>query len=177
MASAKQIEGRTLSPVERGEWSERAMRSIFYSPCSILCSALPCRRAEDRVDSRSSHEQPAEVMRGGHEQPLAADFSLPAQQEPQKPAGLFGLTKDRLDNRLAHLVHGPTRLGPEFAPHSILHRESGGNPAPWRWRDRLAMLHFLRRDVGIDLGGHQRLDRVLAEVAGIRRERSEEHTS
>ena len=56
-------------------------------------------------------EQLQQVADRAHQLPLAADILLAAQAEAAKTALFLDLSEDRLDDRLAHLVHGAANLG------------------------------------------------------------------
>src|ERR1035441_4350141 len=56
-------------------------------------------------------EQLQQVADRANQLPLAADILLAAQAEAAKTALFLDLSEDRLDDRLAHLVHGASSLG------------------------------------------------------------------
>ena len=53
------------------------------------------------------------------QRPLALNFSQAAQEEQAKPAGLFDLAEDRLDDRFACRIDCPPRPGLKLARHAL----------------------------------------------------------
>src|ERR1017187_7135857 len=70
----------------------------------------------------SGPEQLEQVGRQAHQLPLAANIVQAAQAEAPEASSLLDLPEDRLDDRLAHLVNGPSGLGAQFVPHRLLRR-------------------------------------------------------
>ena len=53
------------------------------------------------------------------QRPLALDFSQAAQEELAKPAGLFDLAEDRLDDRFPCRIDCPARPSLKLALHTL----------------------------------------------------------
>ena len=60
------------------------------------------------------------------QRPLALDFSQAAQEELAKPAGLFDLAEDRLDDRFPCRIDCPPHLSLKLALHALDPRRIAG---------------------------------------------------
>ena len=60
------------------------------------------------------------------QRPLALDFSQAAQEELAKPAGLFDLAEDRLDDGFPCRIDCPPRFGLKLALHTVDPRRIAG---------------------------------------------------
>src|SRR3954469_1784265 len=59
------------------------------------------------------------VVRRAHERPFALDLVQAPQEELAESSGLLDLAKHRLDDRLAHRVHGRPDLAVQLARHAV----------------------------------------------------------
>ena len=76
---------------------------------------LRWRRSAMRVNSKAS----ANYLRGSGWSRVALDFSQAAQEELAKPAGLFDLAEDRLDDRFPCRIDCPPHLSLKLALHAL----------------------------------------------------------
>src|ERR1035438_402514 len=91
-------------------------------------------------------EQLQQIAHRAHQLPLAADVLLAAQAEAAKTALFLDLSKDRLDDRLAHLVHRASSFALQLAAHRLFRRCIRGRRIVARLH-RVAMLVAARRHV------------------------------
>ena len=60
------------------------------------------------------------------QRPLALNFNQAAQEELAKPAGLFDLAEDRLDDRFPCRIDRPPHPGLKLALHTVNPRRTAG---------------------------------------------------
>jgi len=78
-------------------------------PLLVKWASLPA--VLSHFENPSGPEQLQQVADRAHQLPLAADILFATQAEAAKTALFLDLSENRLNDRLAHLVHGATSLG------------------------------------------------------------------